>query len=131
MGESGRIKAWQEDGVSRVFAEMGVFGALLVLCALIQGLKACRRALNMVPPLHPIGELQIGLAGIVSASAASFVISHQAFSGDPCSMLFVAFLLGVMLSGPLQVARETIALQRYEADFEPETGRRKRPNSRA
>src|SRR5579872_5353229 len=25
MGDSGRVRAWQEDGISRVFAEMGVF----------------------------------------------------------------------------------------------------------
>ena len=124
MGESGRIKAWQEDGVSRVFAEMGVFGAFLVLLALIQGIKACRRALKMVHPLHPVADLQMGLAGVIAASIASFVISHQAFSGDPCSMLFVAFLLGVMLSGPLVVARETIASKQYEASLEQETGRR-------
>lgn len=123
MGESGRIKAWQEDGVSRVFAEMGVFGALLVMMALVQGLKACRRALNMVPSDNRISELQIGLVGIVAASAASFVISHQAFSGDPCSMLFVSFLLGVMLSGPIQVIREMAIQQQYEAAFEDETER--------
>lgn len=130
MGESGRIRAWQEDGISRVFAEMGVFGAILVMMAFFYGLKACRRALRMVPPHNRIGEMQMGLAGIVAASAASFVISHQAFSGDPCSMLFVAFLLGVMLSGPIQVIREMIAIQQYEA-FEQETGRRYKPEEQA
>lgn len=124
MGESGRVKGWQEDGLSRVFAEMGVFGAFLVMMALYNGLKACRRSLKMVPPLHPVGDLQMGLAGIIAASAASFIISHQAFSGDPCSMLFVAFLLGVMLSGPIQVMRETIALEKYEAADEKPTSRR-------
>ena len=119
MGESGKIKAWQEDGISRIFAEMGVFGAILVMMALVNGLKACRWALKMVPPHNRIAELQMGLAGVVTASAASFVISHQAFSGDPCSMLFVTFLLGVMLSGPLQALRETIALQQeHETSFE-------------
>jgi hypothetical protein len=123
-GESGQfIKAWQEDGISRVFAEMGVFGAILVLFAVVLGLKACRRALKMVPAHNRIAELQMGLAGIIAASAASFVISHQAFSGDPCSMLFVAFLLGVMLSGPIQVIREIMAYQQYE-EFQQETGGR-------
>jgi len=124
MGESGRIKAWQEDGVSRVFAEMGVFGACLVLMGVFQGIKACRRALNMVHPLHRVADLQMGLAGVIAASGASFVISHQAFSGDPCSMLFVAFLLGVMLSGPIQVAREEFASRQYEPTFEQEHRRR-------
>jgi hypothetical protein len=126
MGDSGRVRAWQEDGISRVFAEMGVFGAILVTLALFFGLKTCRRALRSVPPDNRIADLQMGLAGIVAASAASFVISHQAFSGDPCSMLFVAFLLGVMLSAPLQVLRETIALRENEA-FEQEAGDQENP----
>ena len=80
--------------------------------------------MKMVPPDHPISELQIGLVGVIAATAASFIISHQAFSGDPCSMLFVAFLLGVMLSGPVQVNRETMAWQQHQRSVQQIAGRR-------
>jgi hypothetical protein len=118
IGEHGQIRVWQEDGISRVFAEMGVIGAILILLAFFYGLKACRHVLKVVPPDSRIAEMQLGLAGVGAASAASFVISHQAFSGDPCSMLLVAFLVGVMLSGPIQVVRARIAARQYEPALE-------------
>jgi hypothetical protein len=96
--------------VSRIFAELGLFGAVLVLIVGARVFQACAQALKTIPPNNPIQEVQIGLASVIAASAASFIISHQAFSGDPCAILFVSLLLGVLLSGPAQLIRqETVA----------------------
>ncbi|MGP0075665.1 MAG: hypothetical protein ACLPWF_27430 [Bryobacteraceae bacterium] len=107
-----RVHNWQEDGVSRILAEMGLIGAILVLVAVARVVQACIQALKNVPFNNPVQDLQIGLAAVIAASVASFVVSHQAFSGDPCAILFVSFLLGVFLSGPAQVSRQRIAATR-------------------
>jgi hypothetical protein len=105
------MKTWQEDGVSRVFAEMGIFGAVFCLAAVVFFLKGCYIAYKMVPAYHRVRELQIGMIAAVLATGASFVVSHQAFSGDPCALLFVSLLAGIMLSGPIQVIREMVAAE--------------------
>jgi len=93
--------AWQEDGFSRIFAEFGLLGAILVLLAVMNFGKAFRMALKMVPPHAAVREIQLGLTGVIAASGASFIIAHQTFSGDPFSLLFVFQLAGVVLSGPM------------------------------
>jgi hypothetical protein len=113
----GAVRNWQEDGVSRIFAEMGLLGAVLVAVAAIKVGRASIQALKQVSPNDPIQELQIGLAAVIAASAASFVISHQAFSGDPCAILFVSFLLGVFWSGPAQVMRKQLAVGRIAPPY--------------
>ena len=108
-------KTWQEDGVSRIFAEMGLFGAVFSAAAVFYFLRGSYVAYKMVPPTSPVRELQIGMIGVVLATGASFVISHQAFSGDPCALLFVSLLFGIMLSGPTQVIRQMVAAEERQA----------------
>ena len=96
-------KTWQEDGVSRIFAEMGVFGACFMILAACCLAYSGYLAWIYVPIFSPHHEIQNGLIAVVCANAASFVVSHQAYSGDPCSLLFVALLYGVHLSCPGQV----------------------------
>ncbi|MBI3862559.1 MAG: hypothetical protein HY290_11770, partial [Planctomycetia bacterium] len=104
-------KAWQEDGISRIFAEMGLLGAIFMTLAIVNFIRAAYVAWKMVPIYSPIHEIQIGMLAIVGASIASFIVSHQAFSGDPCALLFVSLLFGVLLSGPIQVVRAMMAAE--------------------
>lgn len=99
VSQTGR-RAWQEDGVSRIVAEFGLIGALLLGVAMIKLLEMCRRSLQAIPPTFAYQQIQFCLVGILAANALSFVFSHQAYSGDPCSLLFVSLLLGILLSGP-------------------------------
>ena len=108
-------RTWQEDGVSRVFAEMGIFGAVFCIAAIQFFLKGCYIAYKMVPTNHRVRELQIGMIAAVLATGASFIVSHQAFSGDPCALLFVSLMAGIMLSGPIQVIREMVEAEEREA----------------
>lgn len=95
---------WQEDGVSRVFRELGVFGVLFVLIAGWMMTTAIWNAIKRVPP-HWHGALaQLCLISIVVANLASFTVSHQQFSGDPPSALIVLVLMGMAL-GVTSIAR--------------------------
>jgi hypothetical protein len=100
------VRNWQEDGVSRLLAETGLIGTVLLLLSVGMVAQASIRALKRVPAGSPIQDMQIGLASVIGASCASLVISHQAFSGDPCALLLVSVMLGVFLSGPEQVSRK-------------------------
>ena len=44
--------------------------------------------------------MQVGLVSIVAGNAASFVISHQQFSGDPVSALVVTLMVGAIFKMP-------------------------------
>ncbi|HEY3964460.1 MAG TPA: hypothetical protein VGM05_07860 [Planctomycetaceae bacterium] len=116
-------KTWQEDGISRIFAELGLIGALCAGLAVANLLRAAYLAWRMVPVLSHVHEIQIGLVAIIAASAASFIISHQAFSGDPCALLLVSLLFGVLLSGPIQVVLAMMAYERRTAALEHDTPR--------
>lgn len=94
-------KSWQEDGVGRLFKELGVPGVALVLLALALLAKTLRRSFAAVPQeARTARHLQFGLAGVVAANAGSFVVSHQAYSGDPSTVLIVGFSLGMVLGMP-------------------------------
>ena len=112
------VKSWQEDGVSRIFAEMGMVGACFMILAVANLARAGYLAWRMVPVYSPVHEIQIGMVAIVTASIASFVVSHQAFSGDPCALLFVSLLYGVLLSGPIQVVRDRMAAEQRQATLD-------------
>lgn len=109
----GGARTFQEDGITRVVAEMGIFGAIFCVLAVANMVWAAYVALRMVPGESPIRELQTGMLAVIVANAASFAVSHQAYSGDPSSLLFVSLLLGVLYAGPIQLIREYVAKQRY------------------
>lgn len=88
---------WQEDGVSRVFRELGIFGVLFVLLAGVLICQALVSAVERVPASWHGSMLQLCLIAIVVANFSSFTISHQQFSGDPPSALLVLLLLGIVL----------------------------------
>jgi hypothetical protein len=94
-------RTWQEDGASRVFAEVGWLGAILFAAALVQLGMAAIRVLKHSFGRRDTGDLMFGLVGIVAACAGSFIVSHQAFSGDPAALMLTSFLLGCFFAGPL------------------------------
>ena len=82
--------AWQEDGISRLFRELGLIGVILIAFAARSLLQTARTAVQLVPADDSIGTLQMGLLAIVAANAASFVASHQQYrSSFQCPIWFV------------------------------------------
>jgi EamA domain-containing membrane protein RarD len=103
MGQSSP-RAWQEDGGSRLFMELGVFGVLLVFLAGLLFAQSYIAALRLLPPRHPLLMLQIGVTAVILANLGSFAISHQQYSSDPSTGMMICMFVGFVLSCPL--ARE-------------------------
>lgn len=97
---SGATRGWQEDGVSRLFAEFGVFGVVLLVFALILVVRCVVKSLRMVSPSSEFKILQLGLISIVVGNIASFCISHQQYSGDPVNALVVTLMMGMAFAMP-------------------------------
>lgn len=91
---------WQEDGVSRLFRELGLIGVFFIIAAGISLVSAIHHSVLRLNPKDPLGYLQLLLLSVVVANLASFLISHQQYSGDPPSALLVLFVLGMALSLP-------------------------------
>ena len=104
--ETGRdARGWQEDGVSRVIMEFGVPGAIMLVVAAANFLLAMWAAVRLVGRRTGVQHYQIALVAVVLANAASFVISHQQYSGDPASALFAAMAAGMVLGLPRVAAK--------------------------
>ena len=91
-------KTWQEGGLARLLVELGVPGflaALWVAYALIRSLRSLVHRFSLWRRDFP---LFAGLVAVLFANMATFVVSHQVF-GDPFVNVFLAFLIGVALSG--------------------------------
>lgn len=95
----GVTQGWQESGVSKLVAELGVPGLVCGLLAALQLVRAGLRALRQSAQSSPAHSLVIGLGGMAVANAASFVVSHQVY-GDLLVMTLSAFFVGVLLSAP-------------------------------
>ncbi len=94
------LRGWQEDGVSRLFLEFGVFGVILLICCLMLLHGALKRSMRGIPPRGNEILMQLGLVGVIAGDAASYAVSHQQFSGDPVSALFVTLMIGMVLKMP-------------------------------
>jgi hypothetical protein len=103
---TGAARGWQEDGLSKLLLEFGIPGLLILLLAAFQVVKTFSGALRSVPIWSSVQLLQIGLMGVVLGDAASFIISHQQFSGDIVNGLIVTLLAGFVLAGPRIFAAE-------------------------
>ncbi|PAY18783.1 hypothetical protein CKO51_14535 [Rhodopirellula sp. SM50] len=99
-----REGVWQEDGVSRLFKELGVPGVVLISIAISMVLSRCRREIRRQRYL-PLIELQALIFALVMANVASFVASHQHFSGDPANALWVLLFGGVFV-GTLAIQKD-------------------------
>lgn len=99
-------RLWQEDGVSRLFAELGVLGVVLLVGAVTMVLRRCVASMRLSMRNAAVFRVQSGVASMLAANLACFVISHQTFSGDPTSACLASFCLGIVLASPELVARE-------------------------
>lgn len=106
---SRQMRGWQEDGVSRLFLEFGVPGVLLLVLAISLLGRSLLRSLRSLPRNSPEILMQLGLVSVIAGDAASFAISHQQFSGDPVSALFVTMLMGAVLKFPGMLKRSVPA----------------------
>ncbi|QEF99469.1 hypothetical protein Mal15_35340 [Stieleria maiorica] len=91
-----RHDAWQEDGITRLFKELGIPGIVLISISVALLLSNCRRLIRQQTYL-PLIELQAMFFALVMANFASFVASHQHFSGDPPNALWVLLFAGVFI----------------------------------
>lgn len=90
-------RAWQEGGLDRLLAELGVLGlgtglvlGLVLLQSIIQTILKIQIQSDELP-------LFAGLSGFVLGNAGSFIVSHQIF-GDPFINCFFSFMTGALLS---------------------------------
>ncbi len=95
----GVAQGWQESGVSKLVAELGLPGLVFGLLAAWNLARAGLSALKGSSERSDAHHLVVGLAGMAAANAASFVVSHQVY-GDLLVMTLSAFLVGVLLSAP-------------------------------
>ena len=111
MGQQGvhhlpaeRPRLWQESGPSKMVAELGVPGTLLLLTVggilLLTAYHVVGRNRN-----SPLFYCYAGLFSILVANILSAVVSGQIF-GDPFIILFLSILVGILLSGARTVPPE-------------------------
>ncbi len=109
-----RTKVWQEDGVSRLFKELGVIGVVLLIFSGIQFFREFLRASSF--PIHDSARVILQNAGIAifAANAACFAISHQHVSGDAANgilpLLFLGGVFGHILGEQKNAQRQPPAL---------------------
>ncbi len=89
-----RPRTWQEDGTGRLFVELGLLGGILAMVAAWLVVRSCYEASGRSNFSLAAARFQAGMFSVVVANAASFIVSHQAYSGDPSSVCFVLLCLG-------------------------------------
>jgi hypothetical protein len=89
-----RTQVWQEDGLSRLFKELGVPGVFLLIVAAVQFFRSLRQAFKI--PLQDPARVLLQNAGIsiFLANLACFVVSHQHISGDVTNGIMPLLFLG-------------------------------------
>jgi hypothetical protein len=87
-------RMWQEDGLSRIAAEFGWPGLILMLLAGVWLLNSLWTVLQRVPAEHRFHA--IVLAGLVLGHVASYLADHMTFSGDPSSALLAMLPWGLL-----------------------------------
>jgi hypothetical protein len=103
LGIVTNTRDWQEDGVGRLFKELGVPGVILAVVAFCLLIATVRESMTSIPNRHPAQLLQAGIYSVVIANLGCFIVSHQAYSGDPSSIMIVGFTLGIGLGLPRTV----------------------------
>ncbi|KAA5543827.1 hypothetical protein FYK55_11705 [Roseiconus nitratireducens] len=102
-----RHGVWQEDGVSRLFKELGVPGVMLIAVSGLLMLRNCRTEVRRQRYL-PLIEIQAFAFALIMANLASFVASHQHFSGDPANALWVLLFCGIFI-GTLALSERPVS----------------------
>ena len=107
---------WQEDGISRLFMEGGVPGALLVLVGATIPLllihnrlgfwnSSCRKRDGYELRNDQTRIIVSGLQSLLIANAAAFIISHQHISGDLTGSALIGFMAGTAIAATSNTER--------------------------
>jgi hypothetical protein len=99
------VRGWQEDGLSRLVLELGVPGFLLMLLTAYLMLGVFASAIRLTPRATSVRDWQLMFAAAVLGDAASFIVAHQHYSGDPIAALLVTFFAGMILGAPRMVSQ--------------------------
>ncbi|MFZ2491712.1 MAG: hypothetical protein WA208_09520 [Thermoanaerobaculia bacterium] len=93
----GGVKGWQEGGLAKLFAEIGVPGVLALAVLAGIALSLLYRA-SGVPDLPGSSQIvRVGLFAMAIGNAVKFTTSAQAYS-DPGLALLTAFFIGALFS---------------------------------
>lgn len=106
---------WQEGGIAKLAAELGVPG-LLVAAILLYRLFRTSLRLTRIGDVPGSGQfLRVLLFSLVFANAVNFMASAQAYS-DPVLALLTAFMIGSMLATASLDEREPVPAEAATAD---------------
>lgn len=103
---SGIVGGATEGGLGKIVSEVGLPGlaVILWLCfAVVQHVRGVARRTAEVSP--STARLALGIAAILIANTAAFVVATQAF-GDPYVLILLGILSGFLLAMPVLAERE-------------------------
>lgn len=129
-----RTQAWQEDGVSRLFKELGIVGVIFLMMAGVQFVKELRHAFRFQIMDSTRLLLQNGGIAIFMANLACFVASHQHISGDVANgvlpLLFLGGVFGHVLGDQKYAAAQQAAIDHnFRVPFSAIEVRNRKTNS--
>ena len=88
--------AWQEDGLARIAAELGVPGLVLFGIGCVWLLTGLIRCVQRTSPQHR--RVPVLLAGMVVGYLGSYIADHMTFSGDVSTSILAAMPLGMLIT---------------------------------
>ena len=88
--------AWQEDGLARIAAELGVPGLVLFGIGCVWLLTGLIRCVQRTSPRHR--RVPVLLAGMVVGYLGSYIADHMTFSGDVSTSILAAMPLGMLIT---------------------------------
>ena len=86
-------KGWQEGGLSKITAELGVGGLVFFILLCISLLKVLYENIRGMSLTDDLFYLHAGLVSIIVANAAAFIVSSQIY-GDVNILIFFSMFLG-------------------------------------
>jgi len=92
------VSSWQEDGLSRAVGELGVPGLLIAFVSIVSFAGVIRQSVARSLGNDTDKILQWGLVAIVLANGATFIVSHQVYSGDPSIAMLIGLETGFILA---------------------------------
>ncbi len=96
-------QSWQEDGISRLFSELGLLGVFILAAGLYNLFLALQASQTLCRPSYDAANVQSLLFSVGLADASSYIVSHQHFSGDPGAAVFILLLVGMAVSVPFHM----------------------------
>mgnify|MGYP006291251047 CR=1 FL=1 len=95
--EAERPRIWQEAGLSKLMAEVGIVGTLGFLLLTLVVASALWRDLQRVRDHQMLFSVYAGLSAFMAANVSAGIVSAQVF-GDPFIAALLSFSLGMALS---------------------------------